>query len=93
MDVALWCYKWMGWVWISPGGVRYRAVLVKISTNAGNLQKGPTQIKLAPHHRLPSTWAVCGTQAYYYYSRNVLFILFVKYNCMLEWNIFSQELT
>ena len=29
MNVAPWCYKWdwigMGWVWISLGGMRYRA--------------------------------------------------------------------
>ena len=28
MDVAPWCYKWMGldgWDWISLGGVRYKA--------------------------------------------------------------------
>ena len=25
MDVAPWCYKWIGRDWISRGGVRYRA--------------------------------------------------------------------
>ena len=25
MDVAPWCYKWVGWMDGSPGGVKYRA--------------------------------------------------------------------